>query len=448
MGKLMKPNLRPIYLVLCVTTLFLATNLSAQSITYQGELNQSGSPADGQFDMEFGLWDSPTGGTQIDSFSVANVSVSNGRFTAELAFDVESFSDAGRWLQIEVEGNTLLPRQAVNHAPFAIQTQGIFVDAEQRVGLGTAAPLARLDVVSDTASAGNNTARFFAPVIGPRQSFIHVGTNGDWNINSANDQGRVLIQTGAGQVGIGISNPSAKLQILNNDANEVSLKVGNNSPGYAIETNSSSDVTPSGGGVVMIGAENGYNISFDGDEMMARRNGVISDLLINDAGGNVNIGPNSGGTSRLITPVVQITGGSDFSEMFDVRGEAKIEAGMVVAIDPDNPGCLIPSSQANDHRVAGIVSGAGGVATGMTMGQKGTIADGEYPVALSGRVYCLVDANDAAIEPGDLLTTSSTVGHAMKVADRNAAAGAIIGKAMTNLARGEKGLVLVLVNLQ
>ena len=84
----------------------------------------------------------------------------------------------------------------------------------------------------------------------------------------------------------------------------------------------------------------------------------------------------------------------------------------------------------------------------MTMGQAGTIADGEYPVALTGRVYCLVDATDAAIEPGDMLTTSSTVGHAMKVDDPDSAAGAIIGKAMTSLNKGEKGLVLVLVNLQ
>jgi hypothetical protein len=36
----------------------------------------------------------------------------------------------------------------------------------------------------------------------------------------------------------------------------------------------------------------------------------------------------------------------------------------------------------------------------------------------------------------------------MKVADRDRSHGAILGKAMSSLARGERGLVLVLVNLQ
>ena len=51
------------------------------------------------------------------------------------------------------------------------------------------------------------------------------------------------------------------------------------------------------------------------------------------------------------------------------------------------------------------------------------------------------------IQPGDMLTTSGTPGHAMKAIDRERAFGAVIGKAMTGLSEG-KGLVLVLVNLQ
>ena len=83
----------------------------------------------------------------------------------------------------------------------------------------------------------------------------------------------------------------------------------------------------------------------------------------------------------------------------------------------------------------------------MLMGQDGSIASGRYPVALSGRVFCLVDATIAAVAPGDLLTTSNVPGHAMKVTDHDRAQGAIIGKAMTGLREG-KGLVLVLVTLQ
>src|SRR5690606_9095520 len=121
--------------------------------------------------------------------------------------------------------------------------------------------------------------------------------------------------------------------------------------------------------------------------------------------------------------------------------------GMVVSIDPEKPGALKISTEKNDTKVAGIVSGAGGVDTGMVMGQKGTVADGKHPVALTGRVYCYVDASKGEIKPGDLLTTSDTPGHAMKVEDPSKASGAIIGKAMTGLEEGKKGLVLVLVNL-
>lgn len=160
------------------------------------------------------------------------------------------------------------------------------------------------------------------------------------------------------------------------------------------------------------------------------------------------VGEDGTGSSRIRTEILEITGGSDLSENFDLStGSAEAQAGMLVCIDAATPGQLRPSCAAYDKTVAGILSGAGGVRTGMLMGQQGTKADGKHPVALTGRVYCLVDADRGAIEPGDLITTSDTPGHGMKVADPARAQGAIVGKAMTALARG-KGLVLVLVSLQ
>jgi hypothetical protein len=152
---------------------------------------------------------------------------------------------------------------------------------------------------------------------------------------------------------------------------------------------------------------------------------------------------------RTSTDVLEIRGGSDLSERFDIRGMEKREPpipGMVVCIDPEHTGDLVISSKAYDRTVAGIVSGAGGVRTGMLMGQEGSEADGKSPVALTGRVYCQADATFGTIRPGDLLTTSDTPGHAMKVMDPAKAHGAILGKAMSSLEEG-KGLVLVLVTL-
>ncbi len=154
------------------------------------------------------------------------------------------------------------------------------------------------------------------------------------------------------------------------------------------------------------------------------------------------------GDGRITTQVLQITGGSDLSENFDVNAEKdELQSGMIVSIDSKNPGELVLAREAYDAKVAGILSGAGGVKPGMLMGQKGTKADGKHPVALTGRVYCHVDASHGAIEPGDMITTSTTPGHGMKATNRERAFGSIIGKAMTGLAEG-KGLVLVLVNLQ
>lgn len=149
------------------------------------------------------------------------------------------------------------------------------------------------------------------------------------------------------------------------------------------------------------------------------------------------------GTVR--TRILTITGGADIAEPFEVGGDP-LPAGSVVVIDPDQPGRLMRSTRAYDKRVAGIISGANGVRPGLTLEQEDVLGTGQ-PVALGGRVYALADASGSAIEPGDLLTTSSTPGHAMKAADDARASGAILGKAMSGLKAGQ-GLVLVLVSLQ
>ncbi len=131
-----------------------------------------------------------------------------------------------------------------------------------------------------------------------------------------------------------------------------------------------------------------------------------------------------------------------------VAGEA-IRPGTVVSIDPIRPGQLQVSESAYDHKVAGIISGANGVATGIMMqsDELSQATSQQHPVALTGRVYAWADASTGSIQPGDLLTTSQTPGHAMKVSDHSQGQGAIIGKAMSILEEGQ-GLVLVLVALQ
>lgn len=147
----------------------------------------------------------------------------------------------------------------------------------------------------------------------------------------------------------------------------------------------------------------------------------------------------------LLVKVLTITGGADIAEPFNLSGD-KLPEGSVVVIDENKPGHLKLSTHAYDTRVAGVISGAGGVNPGLSLSQRGGM-EGSQQVALTGRVYVQSDASLGAIKPGDLLTTSATPGHAMRAADSTRMHGAILGKAMTEL-KADKGLVLVLVTLQ
>lgn len=222
-------------------------------------------------------------------------------------------------------------------------------------------------------------------------------------------------------------------------------------------------------GVVGIEADAAHG-TFGGSRLVMRQDvinkGAVNTIQLDggtndfgDGGGRVRLRNESGqvtveldasdgdGNGLVRTQVLEITGGSDLAEQFNINGDLEPEPGMLVSIDPLNPGELVLSTTAYDRTAAGVISGAGGVNPGMMMGQDGSIADGDHPVALTGRVYCYVDAEFGAIEPGDMITTSSTPGHGMKVGDHDQAQGAIIGKAMTALKEG-RGLVLVLVSLQ
>jgi hypothetical protein len=155
--------------------------------------------------------------------------------------------------------------------------------------------------------------------------------------------------------------------------------------------------------------------------------------------GNVAIRDRSSNTT-----VMELGSGLDYAEGFDVSDLEKPTPGSVLIIDSENPGKLTLSTTAYDTKVAGIVAGANDLGSGVRLG--GDQFDND--VALAGRVYCNVDATHTAINTGDLLTTSERPGYAMKVGDPSRAQGAILGKAMQDMAKGEMGQILVLVTLQ
>jgi hypothetical protein len=234
----------------------------------------------------------------------------------------------------------------------------------------------------------------------------------------------------SGNVGIGTTTPSETLEINGTsrlDDNFMYLRTGtdrNHGLGYRSS-------------VAGIGTDGPYLYGYNGGALGCTGPETLS--LKWDWQGNVWV------SNNLSTATVTIRGGSDVAEPFPVTGLVA-EPGTVMVIDDANPGHLKVSSAAYDTRVAGIISGAGGIKPGLELQQDGLLDQGQK-VALSGRAYVQADAANGAIKPGDLLTSSDVPGRAMKVTDHARAQGAILGKAMTALPEGH-GLVLVLVTLQ
>jgi len=133
------------------------------------------------------------------------------------------------------------------------------------------------------------------------------------------------------------------------------------------------------------------------------------------------------------------TGGSDVAEMVKI-GMDKIEAGDVVTIDSENDYQITLSDKPYDTRVAGVISTAPGVILGSKDDELGA-----KPLAVTGIVPTKVTTINGPIKRGDLLTTSSMPGYAMKVSEYKI--GTIVGKALESLESGE-GKINVLITLQ
>jgi hypothetical protein len=142
---------------------------------------------------------------------------------------------------------------------------------------------------------------------------------------------------------------------------------------------------------------------------------------------------------------IRLINASDCAEDFDIADADSIEPGTVMVLGKE-VGVLHQSRQAYDKRVAGVISGAGSYKPGIILGKQESQTK-RLPVGLMGKVYCKVDAQFSPIEIGDLLTTSSTPGHAMKATDSLKAFGSVIGKALGSLQEGQ-GLIPILIALQ
>ncbi len=467
--------------------------------TYQGRIKVDGVAPNGRADFEFSLWGHPVSQNaaawRIGGQALNNIRIEDGLFTVilnaggQLEGDsgVPAFDDSGRWLEVRVAFSagsgdfvTLAPRQSITAAPYALKTIGLdghsldaadgvpvdalIVDAEGRVGIGTPAPTEMLTVAGAIKANGgirypDGTLQLTAPTPPPDSDWDRSGSDlyyrgqpiapdcctasGDF-LGFCSDQSCRSAACGI-EPGCCIAWTSDCTLIATKvcDCSPVSydgrVGIGTDAPQYTLHVKGDATAGFFGGNLKVENSEDDSATIIKGNLLVASYQGQPAKLFLNGY---------YAGAPSVVVPTLEISGGSDIAEPFDVAGPGQVKPGTVVSIDPDSPGRLRLTQSAYDRTVAGIISGAGGVNPGMTLHQKNSIADGKHPVALTGRVYAYGDAEAGGpIRPGDLLTTSGTPGHAMKVSDHDKAAGAIIGKAMSTLESG-KGLVLVLVNLQ
>ena len=141
--------------------------------------------------------------------------------------------------------------------------------------------------------------------------------------------------------------------------------------------------------------------------------------------------------------------GSDFAEALPVAGDpAGYEPGDVLVISLEQPGGVEKCRYPYDSLVVGVYSTRPGFLGADKDGTTEVAAD-EVPVAVLGIVPVKVTDENGPIQPGDLLTTSSTAGHAMRCQGLELCFGRTLGKALEGLPAGEhSGVIQMLVSLQ
>jgi len=274
----------------------------------------------------------------------------------------------------------------------------------------------------------------------------------------------------AGNVGIGTTAPSAKLDVRDTNnfqvtpnqsaAGEFPTSVLINSVGAGLT------LLPDGNGGVgpklFLGYRDTATPMWRSALEIANTPG-FGNLLLMKSGGNVGIGtasPTSGykldvngaiNASGNINATGNITASGTISAKYQdvaewVPASRALPAGTVVTLDPTKSNHVEASSRAYDTRVAGVIS----LQPGITLGEDGA---GKVLVATTGRVKVRVDATAGPIRIGDLLVTSDKEGIAKKSEPLSLGGmqihrpGTLIGKALEPLDKGT-GEILVLLSLQ
>jgi len=326
-----------------------------------------------------------------------------------------------------------------------------------KVGIGTTNPSQKLEVAGSISAADNQILNVRGLQMkdwdddtgGTNNKYRLLARDGAWQfynggvvVGNYNDgtwsdlaNGTLIVE---GKVGIGTTNPTAKLHAI--ATGTVNGVRGESDSGSGVQ-----GVSGSNKGVYGYCSSSNLNTNRVG--VSGNSYGSYGGMFNSSYGRALGVQGNAYATGQFFSGSAL-----DIAEWVKVN-DLSIGGGDVVVLDKNNKESMIKSSTAYSSLVAGIIStkpaflAGGHVSNEEVVGEEEMIAKGYRMLALAGRVSCKVSTENGPIEIGDLLTTSSTPGHAMKVTDKMKALGAIVGKAMEPLASG-KGKIVVLITLQ
>lgn len=431
------------------------------NVGFQGQLTDTEGQvvADDDYEMTIRFWTRETSGTNVFT-QTQTVAVADGLFDINItSFPPHIFSGElsdQLYMELEIEGEMLEPRRAISGAAYA---HGLVP------GAGVVGPRPDNENVTDEGyPAVFTVVNTELPTNNPGYGLVAQSANAGLYVDNLRGDGN-LEQSESPEHnpdiilgGRYLTGPDGETDTDNNHAGVIATEPDENFSGMFLRSNYRLELFKSYSNQNWSLPEfRIYHGQRDPDHLQLR--------LDND--GDLSI---SGSYS---------SGGADYAERIAVEDpDVAYGIGDVLVISTEQDRAVALADEANSTRVIGVYSADPGFVAGAdlpgeqvrqkraALREAGIDPDdmaaveaafgsaelteletnnGRIDVAIAGIVPVKVSAENGAIERGDLLTTASIPGHAMKVTDPQI--GSILGKAMGELDEGT-GLIEVLVMLQ